>query len=136
MSSSNTGNTDLRETEVQQPKVTATFWFWIRSRAFSANSGQFEAGSTTTGSSLRPSTPPASLISSMVINATSLSDVSLIAIVPDSECRMPILIGPLSSDRRGRCGRRGRRRAGRWSGWRGAAAQRACERQDGNERAG
>ena len=44
MSSSKTGNTDLRETEVQQPKVTATFWFWIRSRAFSANSGQLEAG--------------------------------------------------------------------------------------------
>ena len=32
---------------------TATLCFWISSRAFSANSGQFEAGSTTTGSSLR-----------------------------------------------------------------------------------
>ena len=87
----------MRETEVQQPKVTATFSFWISSRAFSANSGQFEAGSTTTGSSLRPSRPPCALISSMVISATSLSDVSLMAIVPESECRMPTLIGPVSS---------------------------------------
>ena len=42
-------------------------------------------------------TPPFSLISSMVISATSLSDVSLMAIVPDSEWRMPTLMGPLSS---------------------------------------
>ena len=87
----------MRDTEVQQPKVTATFWFWMRSRAFSANSGQFEAGSTTTGSSLRPSTPPFSLISSIVMSATSLSDVSLMAMVPESECRMPTLIGPVSA---------------------------------------
>src|SRR5258706_481554 len=33
----------------------------------------------------------------MVISATSLSEVSLIAIVPDSECRIPILIGPVSA---------------------------------------
>src|SRR5690349_9821261 len=33
----------------------------------------------------------------MVMSATSLSDVSLMAIVPDSECRIPTLIGPLSS---------------------------------------
>ena len=32
----------------------------------------------------------------MVINAMSFSDVSEMAIVPDSECRMPTLIGPLS----------------------------------------
>jgi hypothetical protein len=68
----------------------------IRSRAFSANSGQFEAGSTTTGSSLRPSTPPASFSSSMAIRATSFSEVSLMAMVPDSECRMPTLMGPVS----------------------------------------
>jgi hypothetical protein len=30
----------------------------------------------------------------MVMRATSLSDVSLIAIVPDNECRIPTLIGP------------------------------------------
>src|SRR5438270_12301599 len=33
----------------------------------------------------------------MVMSATSLSDVSLIAIVPESAWRMPTLIGPLSS---------------------------------------
>src|SRR5450631_3140075 len=32
----------------------------------------------------------------MVIRATSLSDVSLIAIVPDSECKIPTLIGDMS----------------------------------------
>jgi hypothetical protein len=60
--------------------------------AFSANSGQFDAGSTTTGSSFLPRTPPLALISSIVISATSLRTVSEIAIVPDSECRMPTLI--------------------------------------------
>src|SRR5688572_18166501 len=40
-------------------------------------------------------TPPLALISSNVISATSLSDVSEIAIVPDSECRTPTLIGAL-----------------------------------------
>ena len=61
-------------------------------RAFSANSGQLEAGSTTTGSSFLPITPPLALISSIVISATSFSTVSLIAIVPDSECSTPTLI--------------------------------------------
>jgi hypothetical protein len=66
---------------------------WVISwRPFSANSGQLEAGSTTTGSSFLPSTPPLALISSMVISATSLSDVSEMAMVPDSECRMPTLM--------------------------------------------
>src|SRR3954469_24761994 len=32
----------------------------------------------------------------MVMSATSLSDVSLMAMVPDSECKMPTLIGPVS----------------------------------------
>src|SRR5260370_27750872 len=41
----------------------------------------------------RPATPPALLISSIVIRATSLSEVSDIAMVPESECRMPTLIG-------------------------------------------
>ena len=60
--------------------------------AFSANSGQFEAGSTTTASSFLPSTPPFLFCSSISISITSLSVVSLIAIVPESEWRMPILI--------------------------------------------
>ncbi|MCY1355986.1 hypothetical protein D9M69_424250 [compost metagenome] len=75
--------------------MTATLSLLTSWRAFSANSGQLEAGSTTTGSSLRPSTPPLLLISSMVIRATSFSDVSEMAIVPDSECRIPTLIGSL-----------------------------------------
>src|SRR5271155_678396 len=91
-SSLNTGNTDLRDTEVQQPNTTATLSLVISSRAFSANSGQFDAGSTTTASSFLPSKPPFLFCSSISISITSLSVVSLIAMVPDSECRMPILI--------------------------------------------
>ncbi len=60
--------------------------------AFSANSGQFEAGSTTTGSSFLPSRPPLALISSMAISTVSFSTVSEIAIVPDSECSTPTLM--------------------------------------------
>ncbi|MNO72467.1 hypothetical protein D3C76_634170 [compost metagenome] len=92
MSSSNTGSTDLRDTLVQQPNTTATL-SWVNSwRAFSANSGQFDAGSTTTASSFLPFTPPLALISSMVISAMSFSEVSEMAMVPDSECRMPTLM--------------------------------------------
>src|SRR5580698_3049269 len=43
----------------------------------------------------------------MVMSATYLSDVSLMAMVPDSECRMPILIGPLSSAGAGAAGAAG-----------------------------
>src|SRR5881392_3539411 len=89
----NTGSTDLRDTEVQQPNTTATLFLVMSSRAFSANSGQFDAGSTTTASSLRPSTPPFLFCSSISISMTSFSVVSLMAMVPDSEWRIPILIG-------------------------------------------
>src|SRR5437868_8690792 len=92
LSSLNTGSTDLRDTEVQQPNTTATLSLVISSRAFSAKSGQFDAGSTTTASSFLPRTPPFLFCSSMSINMTSFSVVSLIAIVPESECRMPTLI--------------------------------------------
>jgi hypothetical protein len=91
-SSLNTGSTDLRETEVQQPNTTATLSLVMSSRAFSANNGQFDAGSTTTASSFFPSTPPFLFCSSMSMSMTSLSVVSLIAMVPESEWRMPILI--------------------------------------------
>jgi hypothetical protein len=64
----------------------------ISSRAFSAKSGQSEAGSTTTASSFLPSRPPFSFCSSMSMSMTSFSVVSEIAIVPDSECRTPTLI--------------------------------------------
>src|SRR5215510_11565659 len=92
LSSLNTGSTDLRDTEVQQPNTTATLSLVMSSRAFSANSGQFEAGSTTTASSFLPSTPPFLFCSSISMSMTSFSVVSLIAMVPESECRMPILI--------------------------------------------
>ena len=91
-SSSNTGSTDLRLTEVQQPNTAATLFWAISSRAFSANSGQFEAGSTTTASIFLPSRPPFLFCSSISISMTSFSVVSLIAMVPDSECRMPTLM--------------------------------------------
>src|SRR5258706_12018677 len=88
---SNTGSTDLRLTLVQQPNVTAHFSLTISSLAFSAKRSQFDAGSTTTGSIFFPITPPDELISSTAINTTSRSDVSEMAIVPLSECRIPIL---------------------------------------------
>ena len=92
LSSLNTGNTDLRDTDVQQPNTAATLSLVMSSRAFSANSGQFEAGSTTTASSFLPSTPPFLFCSSMSMSMTSFSVVSLIAMVPERECRMPTLI--------------------------------------------
>src|SRR4030088_2408606 len=94
LSFSNTGRADLRETEVQQPNTTATLSFSSSPRAFSANSGQLEAGSTTTASTFLPSSPPFLLMSSTIIRMVSFSVVSLIAIVPDSEGKTPILIVP------------------------------------------
>src|SRR5918911_97017 len=93
-SSLNTGSTDLRDTEVQQPNTAATLSLLISSRAFSAKSGQLEAGSTTTASTFLPSSPPFLLRSSTIISTVSLSVVSLIAIVPDNECSTPTLIVP------------------------------------------
>src|ERR1700760_3210263 len=92
--SSNTGRTDLRDTEVQQPNTAATLSTEINCRAFSANSGQLEAGSTTTASSFLPSKPPLAFCCSISISMTSFSVVSLIAMVPDRECRMPTLMVP------------------------------------------
>ena len=91
-SSLKTGSTDLLDTLVQQPNTAAALSWLTSSRAFSANSGQFEAGSTTTASSFFPSNPPFLFCSSISISITSFSVVSLIAMVPDNECRMPILI--------------------------------------------
>ena len=92
LSCSNTGSTDLRLTEVQQPKTAATLSTSSSCLAFSANSGQSEAGSTTTASSFLPSRPPFLFCSSISISMTSFSVVSLIAMVPESECRMPTLM--------------------------------------------
>src|SRR3954454_6429046 len=91
-SSLNTGKTDFRDTEVQHPNTTETLSLVMSSRAFSANSGQLEAGSTTTASSFLPKSPPFLFCSSMSMSMTSFSVVSLIAMVPDNECRTPTLI--------------------------------------------
>ena len=82
---SKTGNTDFRDTDVQHPKTTATLSFSSSSRAFSAKSGQSEAGSTTTASSFFPSSPPFLFCSSIIIRMVSFSVVSLMAMVPESE---------------------------------------------------
>src|SRR5690349_1647978 len=92
LSSLNTGSTDLRDTDVQHPNTAETLFWLISSRAFSAKRGQLEAGSTTTASSFLPSRPPFLFCSSMSISMTSFSVVSLIAIVPDRECRTPTLM--------------------------------------------
>src|SRR5690348_12804369 len=91
-SSLNTGSTDLRDTEVQQPNTTETLSLLISSAAFSANNGQLDAGSTTTASSFLPSTPPFLFCSSIIISTVSFSVVSLIAMVPDNECNTPTLM--------------------------------------------
>jgi hypothetical protein len=91
---SNTGSTDFRLTDVQQPNVTATL-SWRRScLAFSAKRSQFEAGSTTTGSIFLPMTPPLALISSNAIVQTSRRETSLMAMVPESEWSTPTFTVP------------------------------------------
>src|ERR1700676_4964704 len=97
MSFSNTGNTDFLDTDVQQPKTTATLSFSRSPCAFSAKSGQSDAGSTTTASSFLPRRPPFLFCSSISMRTVSLSVVSLIAIVPDSECRTPTLMVPCAN---------------------------------------
>lgn len=95
--SSKTGNTDLRETDVQQPNTTDTLSLLMSSRAFSANNGQLEAGSTTTASNFLPNKPPFLFCSSTNINTASFNVVSEIAIVPDKECSTPILMVSLDT---------------------------------------
>src|SRR6202022_4748306 len=89
------GSTDLRLTEVQHPNTTATLSCCNSCFAFSANNGQLEAPSTTTGSICLPRTPPPLFISSNANSSVSRSEVSLIAMVPESECKTPILTFPL-----------------------------------------
>src|SRR5688572_4570781 len=91
-SCSKTGRTALRLADVQQPKTVATRSLWMSLRAFSANVGQSDAPSSWMGTIFLPSTPPLALISSMAIISASRTDVSLMAMVPLSECRMPTLM--------------------------------------------
>ena len=86
---SKTGSIALRLAEVQPPNVAATLSVEMSFCAFSANVGQSEAPSSTTGLSCLPSTPPAALISSIASSSASRTETSEIAIVPLSECRMP-----------------------------------------------
>ena len=65
--------------------MAETLFLLMSSRAFSAKSGQFDAGSTTTASSFLPSNPPFLFCSSMSMSMTSFNVVSEIAIVPERE---------------------------------------------------
>src|SRR6202012_3333749 len=86
---SNTGSTALREAEVQQPNTAAHLSSTKSFFAFSAKVGQSLAPSSWTNLILRPSTPPDALICSIASFSASTEPVSLIAIVPVTECRMP-----------------------------------------------
>src|SRR5215475_9795391 len=88
---SNTGSTALREAEVQQPITEAHLSLTSSFFAFSAKVGQSEAPSSWMNLILRPSTPPASLICEIASFSASTDPVSEIAMVPVTECRMPIV---------------------------------------------
>src|SRR5438093_1269947 len=92
LSDSTTGSTALRLAEVQHPKIVATWSCWISLRVFSANVGQSDAPSSMTGTIFLPITPPLALISSMASSVASFTEVSLMDIVPLSECSTPTLI--------------------------------------------
>jgi hypothetical protein len=89
---SKTGSIAFLLAEVQPPNTVATLSCRMSLVAFSANVGQSEAPSSTTGTSFLPSTPPALLISSIASSSASRTVTSLIAIVPLSEWRRPTLI--------------------------------------------
>src|ERR1700716_2321127 len=82
----------LRLAEVQPPNTAATLSCEISLWAFSANVGQSEAPSWTTGCSCFPSTPPLAFISEIASSSASFTETSLIAIVPLNECSTPTLI--------------------------------------------
>src|SRR5260370_4417055 len=92
LSFSKTASPDFLETDVQHPNTTATLSFSSNCAAFSAKSGQLDAGSTTTASSFLPSNPPFLFWASIIIRIVSFSVVSLMAIVPESECSTPTLM--------------------------------------------
>src|SRR5664279_3774886 len=86
---SNTGSTALREADVQQPITAAHLSLTSSFFAFSAKVGQSLAPSSWTNLILRPSTPPVALIWSIASFSASTDPVSLIAMVPVIECRIP-----------------------------------------------
>ena len=82
---SNTGTTAFLDAEVQQPNTVATLSFSRSFVAFSVKVALSEAPSSTMYSICFPRTPPAALISSMARISASLTEVSLIAMVPLKE---------------------------------------------------
>ena len=86
---SKTGNTVLRDADVQHPITAATLSFTRSFLAFSANVGQSLAPSSTMILIFRPSTPPIALICSMASCSAWMDPVSLMAIVPVAECNWP-----------------------------------------------
>ena len=86
---SKTGSTALREAEVQQPKTAATLSFTKSFLDFSAKVGQSLAPSSWIYSICRPNTPPDSLICLIASFSACTEPVSLIAMVPVTECRIP-----------------------------------------------
>ena len=92
----NTGSTDLRDTEVQQPKVDGHLVLGEQLARLLGEQRPVRGRIDDHRLESMPITPPLALISSIVISAVSFSAVSEIAIVPDSECRTPTLIGVLS----------------------------------------
>ncbi len=107
---SNTGSTALREAEVQQPNTAAHLSSTRSFFAFSAKVGQSLAPSSWMNLILRPSTPPAALICEIASFSASTEPVSLIAMVPVMECRMPTVTSVSVTARPGGIDRRGRRR--------------------------
>src|SRR5882757_5530286 len=88
---SNTGSIALRDAEVHPPKVVATWSTEMSFCAFSAKVGQSEAPSSITGWICLPRIPPLALIWSIASSSAFLTVTSLMAMVPDSDCRMPTL---------------------------------------------
>src|SRR5882724_5151868 len=86
---SNTGSTALRDADVQQPMTDATLSLTRSFFAFSAKVGQSLPPSSWMNLILRPSTPPCALICSMASFSACTEPVSLMAMVPVTECKMP-----------------------------------------------
>ena len=86
------GRTAFLDEDVQQPKTVATPSLSRSLEAFSAKVALDDAPSSTIGTSCFPSTPPAALISSMARISASRTDVSEMAMVPESEWRIPTLM--------------------------------------------
>src|SRR5438552_1782907 len=88
-----TGLTVFRLAEVQQPNSVQTLSWVMSFSALRANVGQSEAPSSTTASTWRPKTPPLEFSSSMANKVASITDFSLMAMLPVREWRTPTLRG-------------------------------------------